>query len=199
VIRLLRHGETSFNAEGRFLGVTDLPLSDRGRAQARALRPDLHDFAPDVLATSPLRRARETLALALPDASAAEVDERLREVDWGPWEGLTMEEIRSRYPDAAGPYLAGEVRAWPGGESPGAAARRVVDALRSYVGARVLVVSHSTCVRVALCALLGLDPGRYRSRLGALAPAAWVDVELGPDGNGALLAYNRRASTLPSG
>jgi broad specificity phosphatase PhoE len=198
VIRLLRHGETAFNAEGRFLGATDLPLSERGRSQAVALRPHLEAFAPDALASSPLRRARETLALALPDARGAEVDDRLREVDWGEWEGLTLEEIRSRYPDLAHSYLAGEVRSWPGGESPADAADRMLRSLRSYAGARVLVVSHSTCVRVALSALLGLDPRGYRKRLGGLAPAAWVDVRLTPDGYGELLAYNLAPPT-PSG
>jgi glucosyl-3-phosphoglycerate phosphatase len=64
LIRFVRHGETSFNAQGRFLGATDLDLSARGRAQALALRPYIEAFAPEELAVSPMRRARQTLELA---------------------------------------------------------------------------------------------------------------------------------------
>ena len=94
---VLRHGATEWSENGRHTGRTDLPLTDAGRAGAEALAPMLagHDFA-EVL-VSPLSRARETCRLAgLGDA--AQVDDDLREWDYGAYEGITSVEINRTVP-----------------------------------------------------------------------------------------------------
>ena len=123
MIVLVRHGPTEWSVSGRHTGATDLPLTEDGRAAAASLRERLagHDFA--TVLCSPLRRARETAELAgLGDR--AELDDDLREYDYGAYEGLTTDEIRERRP---GWYL------WqdgvPDGETPddvGARADRVI-------------------------------------------------------------------------
>jgi broad specificity phosphatase PhoE len=191
LIRIVRHGETNFNHQGRFLGVTDVGLNERGHAQAVALRPEIKALRPQAVVTSPTQRASETAHLATDGAPPPHVDDRLREVDWGPWEGLTMEEIKSRHPNDARRYLAGEVVTFPGGESAADVARRFIAALSDCVQERTLFVTHSTCARVALAALFGFDPSTYRRHLGALEPTAWIEIEWGPEREISLLSYNR--------
>jgi probable phosphoglycerate mutase len=109
-IYLFRHGETVWNAEKRAQGHLDSPLTEAGRAQARAmglgLRQELARAgygAPAVtVRSSPLGRVRETLAIAAETAGLAHDetchDHRLREVSWGDWDGLNGPEIEARWP-----------------------------------------------------------------------------------------------------
>ena len=117
---LARHGETPWNAEGRYQGREDIALSATGEAQARALGERLRARRIDRALASPLSRARRTAELALgPDrASLLSIDAGLMEIAHGSWEGLLAPEIRERDPERA--------RAWretpdevqmPGGES----------------------------------------------------------------------------------
>jgi len=161
VLILVRHGESTGNAAGLLLGRTDAPLTDRGRRQAAALAP-LVAGATRVIA-SPLRRAVDTArALGLP--CPIEVDERWIEVDYGELDAQPL---------AAVP---GEVwAAWradpgyrpAGGESLADASLRVDDACaelfaRADEGARgpgdVVVVSHVSPIKAAVCWALGLGP-----------------------------------------
>ena len=112
MIVLIRHGPTEWSVSGRHTGSTDLPLTEDGRAAAARLRERLarYDFA--LVLSSPLARARETAGLAgLGDR--AQLDEDLREYDYGDYEGLTTDEIRERRP---GWYLWSDGA--PGGETP---------------------------------------------------------------------------------
>jgi len=127
MIYLLRHGETEFNATGRYQGALDSPLTQRGTAQARALGRRLATLlgaAPegyDMIA-SPLGRTRETARLVAleigVDPARISFDDRLREITLGAWDGLTREEIDIGWPgavEAAGRhewYYCG-----PGGET----------------------------------------------------------------------------------
>ena len=97
-VLLLRHGQTEWSLNGRHTGSTDIPLTEEGRAQARALRDRLagRDFA--LVLTSPLGRARETADLAGLGAQA-QVREDLLEWDYGEYEGMTTADIRKRDPD----------------------------------------------------------------------------------------------------
>lgn len=86
-VYLLRHGETDYNAQGRYLGLTDLPLSRRGReALARA------DFAPETVYVSPLRRTAETAEILFPGAKRIVVP-GLREMDFGVFEGRSWRDM----------------------------------------------------------------------------------------------------------
>src|SRR5580765_6857553 len=95
---LVRHAESTWNAEGRWQGHADPPLSDAGRAQAEALAEDLAGERFDAVYTSDLARAAQTAEIiarrfGLPAVS----DPALREVDVGSWSGLTREEVAARF------------------------------------------------------------------------------------------------------
>ena len=100
---LARHGETAWNAEGRYQGREDIALSATGDAQARALGERLRALRIDRAVASPLSRARRTAELALgPDrASLLSIDAGLMEIAHGSWEGLLAPEIRERDPERA--------------------------------------------------------------------------------------------------
>ena len=111
-VYVFRHGETVWNAEKRAQGFLDSPLTETGRAQARAmgralaheLRQAGHAPADVVVRASPLGRVRETLAIAAEEAGLTHhegsFDDRLREMSWGEWDGLTGPEIEARWPRA---------------------------------------------------------------------------------------------------
>jgi ribonuclease H / adenosylcobalamin/alpha-ribazole phosphatase len=181
LIHLLRHGQTEHTPERRFSGSSDLPLSELGRAEARAAAKHLADRGIDVVVSSPLQRCRETAqaaadVLGLP----VEIDEDLRELDFGEWEGLTGDEVRARSPLAYRRWWgATDVRA-PGGESVADVSARVARArrriLERHAGKTVLVVSHVTPIKLLLAAGLGVgDEVVHRIFLEAasLCTVAW--------------------------
>ena len=163
-ILLARHGETPWNAEGRYQGQIDIPLSPVGEGQATALGQRLKDVRIDRAVASPLSRAQRTAQLALGESRADMLltDPELQEIAHGEWEGLLASEIQEKDP--------ARLLAWreepdtvlmPGGES----LRQVLD--RSWRGlARaaeglgdddtLLIVAHDAVNRVLLCRILGL-------------------------------------------
>jgi len=165
-ILLARHGETAWNAEGRYQGQEDIPLSDVGIAQATALGERLMPVRIDRAVASPLARATRTAQLALGVARASRLgsDEGFLEIAHGEWEGLLASEIATRDPD--------RLRAWrdapdtvlmPGerGESLQMVLERAWLALaRACEGLgdddTLLVVAHDAVNRVILCKLLGI-------------------------------------------
>ncbi|HJV21955.1 MAG TPA: histidine phosphatase family protein [Holophagaceae bacterium] len=185
-ILLCRHGETPWNAEGRYQGQIDIPLAPTGEAQARALGQRLKDHPITRAVASPLSRARRTAELALGDARVAllSFDDGLKEIAHGEWEGLLATEIRERDGD--------RLRAWrdtpdqvlmPGGESLPMVLDRAWPAFaRACEGLgpqdTLLVVAHDAVNRVLLCRILGLPlPQVWRFRQ---APATLNLLE-GPD------------------
>jgi probable phosphoglycerate mutase len=95
-----RHGRTEWNAGDRTQGHVDIDLDDAGVEQARAAAPRLAAYRPDLIVSSDLRRAARTAdALAALTGLTVELDPRLRERNFGPWQGLTSTEIQERYPD----------------------------------------------------------------------------------------------------
>jgi probable phosphoglycerate mutase len=159
VVYLARHGETAWSLSGQHTGRTDLPLTERGERNARALGERLRGLTFAKVYTSPLQRALRTCELA-GFGSAAEIDPDLVEWDYGQYEGRRTVEIHAERPD------------WqlfrdgcPGGESPGqigARADRVVGRMRAVKG-DVLVFSSGHFLRVLAARWLGLDAagGRY--------------------------------------
>lgn len=153
-ILLVRHAESEWNAAGRWQGHGDPPLSERGRAQARAAAESLAGSRIEVLVCSDLRRAQETAA-ALGDALglAPSPDPRLRELDVGAWEGLSRSEIERRHPEDLAAFDSGDPDARPtGGETLRELAARVGSALAWWVerhpGARLALVTHLGVIRV---------------------------------------------------
>jgi broad specificity phosphatase PhoE len=97
---LVRHGETAWNEQRRFQGQTDVPLSERGRAQAAAIASALGSIPFSHAYASDLQRASETAHTVVASRSLpVELDARLREFDFGAWEGLTWAQIVERWPE----------------------------------------------------------------------------------------------------
>jgi broad specificity phosphatase PhoE len=152
-ILVIRHGQTTWSAEGRHTSITDLPLTEMGEKQAAALAPALAGRSFALVLTSPRTRAMHTAALA--GLHGAVIDDDLAEWNYGEYEGITTEEIRDRDPD------------WdlwrdgcPGGESPaqvGARLDRVLDRARAALAdGDVVLVAHGHSLRVATARWLGL-------------------------------------------
>ncbi|GAA2414634.1 bifunctional RNase H/acid phosphatase [Nonomuraea africana] len=170
---LLRHGETPLSAERRFSGLGDPELTPNGLAQADAAarRLSAPPYRIDVVVSSPLKRARRTAqAVAGSVGLDVEVDEDLRETDFGAWEGHTFTEIQRRWPTELAAWLADPTVAPPQGESFVEVARRVEAArdrlVERYEGRTVLVVSHVTPIKTLLrLALLAPPEALYRMHL----------------------------------
>jgi glucosyl-3-phosphoglycerate phosphatase len=189
----LRHGQTVWNAEGRFQGQTDIALDETGEAQAERAARLLAALSPDAIVSSDLGRATATAApLARLTGLDVALDKDLRERSGGAWEGLTNLQIRERYPS--------EYAAWvpPDGETSVAVAHRVTAALERIVagmqpGQLVVVVSHGAAIRFGLGQLLGLGPELW-GMLGPLANCSWSVIDRRRE-HWRLLEHN--AGTLP--
>src|SRR5262245_49573485 len=158
VIYLARHGETAWSLIGRHTGRTDLPLTQHGERNARRLGERLKNLAFAKVYTSPLQRAARTCELAGFKASA-EIDDDLREWDYGQYEGRRSAEIRAVRP---GWDLFRD--GCPGGESAdqvGKRADRVVKRARGIEG-DVLLFSSAHLLRVLAVRWLGLEPAAAR-------------------------------------
>jgi len=163
---LARHGETEWNRAGRWQGKTDIPLSDAGRAQARALGACLVGRGIVEVHASDLQRAAETaqIVAATLGIAAFNVDVRLRERGFGCFEGFTREECAERHPDAWARYLADRRATPPGGEPQGEVAARVVAAMTELAGVpratgeATLVISHGGTLRTFIHEVTGAAP-----------------------------------------
>jgi alpha-ribazole phosphatase len=170
---LIRHGQTAASRENRFSGSSDPPLTEVGEAMAAAFARAYASLPWDAIYTSPMLRTRQTAdALCGLIGAAPIVDEGLREIDYGQWEGLPVEAVQARWP-AEYAYWADDVasRGTPGGETAfqvAGRAMRVVETIRRRHQAgsgNVLIVSHKATLRIITCALLGLDVRLFRERI----------------------------------
>src|SRR5262249_28850599 len=151
-IWLVRHGETEWSKAGRHTGRTDVPLTESGREQARALHAILGGRRFSLVLTSPLSRAPETCELAGYGAVCQPLDD-LREWDYGAYEGRTTASIREERPDWT--VWSGGV---PGGETVeqlGARAAAVLARVETADG-DVALFSHAHFLRVLAAVWLGL-------------------------------------------
>ena len=162
-VLLLRHGRTSWNAEERFQGQTDVDLDDVGRAQASRAARLLARLHPDVLVTSDLRRARDTAAaLAGVTGLPVEADPRLRETYAGSWQGMTSTEIDAAHGAERQAWRSGQdVRPGVDGELRHEVGDRVAKAVREYAdrlvpGQLLVAVSHGGAISSGLQTLLGV-------------------------------------------
>jgi broad specificity phosphatase PhoE len=165
-ILLARHGESDWNAKGRWQGHADRPLTALGKAQAAALGAALGGDPPDAAYASDLRRAWETAEIAVAPLGLEVVRlPELREVDVGSWSGLTRAEVEARFPDGLERWQRGGL-GWDDGESYEDMAARVVAAVgriaAAHAGGRVLVVSHGGSIRAVKAHAAGLGLHEYR-------------------------------------
>lgn len=183
---LIRHGQTVWHAENRYAGSSDVQLDETGRRQAQALAERLAVERPVRLISSPLRRAHETALAAAGGELDVDVDDRLREVDFGAWEGCSLAEITARWPAEAAAFQRDPAAAHAvDGEDPRLAVARAMDLFGELAdgdGARIAVVAHNTLLRLCLCSWLGIALADYRRRFPALHNTAITEVELTDDG-----------------
>lgn len=184
-IYLMRHGAIVQQNPRRFVGQTDFPLTDVGRAQAALWREPLADVPLVAVVASDLSRCLETAAIVTQGrALPIRPEPRLREINLGAWEGLTVEEVNARFPGAyerRGSDLSGFSP--EGGESfhdVRARAVAVLDELADMDG-NILVVAHGGVNRTLLCHALDLDLDHLfrlgqdycRLNLLSLSPRSW--------------------------
>lgn len=191
---LWRHGQTAWNVERRFQGKTDIPLDETGTEQAAHAATLLAGLRPTDLLASPLQRAADTAAaLAKIAGLPVSYDQELIERDGGQWEGLTSQEIRTRFP--------AEHAIWqpPGGETSAQVAKRVGAALdraldHLHPDGLLVVASHGAALRLGMAHLLGF-PEDLWERLGGLSNCCWSVLSEMRDGGWRLVEHN--AGTLP--
>lgn len=166
---LVRHGHTAWNEpDERIRGQSDVPLSEEGIAEARATARYIAARWPlTAVYSSPLSRAMQT-AQAIAGAQGLEVRPLpgLLDLGFGEWEGLTIAEVRARYPDLWRAWQeAPHTLRFPGGESLDVVRERALSALeetvRRHSGETVALVAHRVVNQVLLCAVLGLGNDRF--------------------------------------
>ncbi|MFJ9943595.1 bifunctional RNase H/acid phosphatase [Streptomyces erythrochromogenes] len=197
---LLRHGETALTPQKRFSGSggSDPELSPAGRRQAAAVAEALAARGTvQTVISSPLLRCRET-AQAVADRLGLDVtvEQGLREVDFGAWEGLTFAEVRERFPEDLQAWLDSPKAAPTGGGESFAAATRRISATRdrllaAHAGRTVLLVTHVTPVKILVRLALGAPPeSLFRMELSAASLSA---VAYYADGNASVRLLNDTA------
>jgi phosphoserine phosphatase len=162
---IVRHGETTWNREGRYQGRTDVPLSDEGEAQARALGQRLAGLPISIALTSPLARTRRTAEAVLGDREVVlEPEAALIEISHGKWEGQLANDIEHSHAEMFGTWRTRpdrHVPAGPDAETLGDVEERAWPVLvrtcaRLGADETALIVAHDAVNRVLLCRVLGL-------------------------------------------
>nr|BFF03886.1 alpha-ribazole phosphatase [Streptoalloteichus tenebrarius] len=165
---LVRHGETTWHAENRYAGRSEVPLTPHGKEQAERLADWARTAGLAALWCSPQGRARDTAA-PVAHATGLEpvVDERLCELGFGRAEGMTTAEMEREFPERLAAFRADPVaHHMPEGEDPRVAVDRgtacLLDITERVPEGRVLVVAHGTLLRLVICHLLGIPVSAYR-------------------------------------
>jgi len=185
-ILLVRHAQTAWNEQKRFQGSSDTPLTSRGEWQAQRLGACLAKRELCALFSSDLQRALETASAitAYHDLDLVQ-DNRLRELDFGGWEGMTYPEIKAEDPE--------KLRAWeedwqrvspPGGESFQTLIERVTSFADRFLKpgneGQTAIVAHGGSLGCLLCHLLDLELSRYWQF--AMAPASLTEISVHQQG-----------------
>ncbi len=175
---LVRHGQSQWNATGRWQGWTDVALSDLGEQQARQAAPRLTGHGITAIVHSGMVRTCRTAGIlnqAL-NLAAPQVESGLKEYDVGEWGGLTRPEIEQRWPGALDQWFNDELPSTPGGEGRSLFRQRVLDGLHRlaihHAGGRVLAVTHGGVVGVVQKAL---QPDAHSLRIANLS-GRWIEV-----------------------
>lgn len=186
-IYFLRHGQTDFSRENAFCGSLDPELTANGLEMAQAFAAAYCSTAWSAIFSSPMQRTRAT-AKPLSESLGMELElrEGLKEINYGKWEGQSVETVSHDYHDDYIRWSADP--AWyppTGGELAIAIASRamlVVEEIKhKYSTGNILIVSHKATIRIMLCSLLGIDVGRFRYRLGCPVGSVSI-VEFGSHG-----------------
>ena len=172
ILYLLRHGQTALSREDVFCGSgLDPELTPEGMEMAQAFAKAYRDVEWRAVYSSSLSRTITT-AQPLCDAVGLNLQTRaeLNEIAYGEWEGLTKDQVSTKYHDEYISWLADPAWHAPtGGESAIVIGRRGLQVIeeiqKQFTGGNVLIVSHKATIRIILCSVLGIDVGRFRYRL----------------------------------
>jgi broad specificity phosphatase PhoE len=165
-ILIVRHGQSTWNAEHRWQGLADPPLSELGRRQARELAAELLGTPLDAVYSSDLQRARDTAeVVARAKGLTVVTDPSLREIDIGEWSGLTTEEIKAQFPAGWERNVAGR-DGWEHGEPHAAMSDRIVTAVAGiatrHPNGQILCTLHGGVIRALLAEAAGTPLPEYR-------------------------------------
>jgi broad specificity phosphatase PhoE len=167
-IILTRHGQTEWNRIERFRGRADIPLNEMGRAQAAATsRRIVASWKPVAVYTSPMGRASDTgVIIAAPFDLTPQPLEELNDINYGEWQGMTPEEVKTRWPDVLDSwYRTPHLTHIPGGETLQSLLERTSSAVHRVIEQHpqdtVVLVGHVCVNRVILLHALGLPLARY--------------------------------------
>ncbi|WP_103341472.1 histidine phosphatase family protein [Amycolatopsis sp. CA-126428] len=198
---LVRHGQSEWHADNRYAGRSDIDLTSTGRLQAQRLARWAATAGLSACFSSPLRRARQTLVPVCERTNLPErIDDRLRELDFGDGEGLTAGEMAHRLGERWTEFTRDPVgHHLPGGEDPVRAIERALafldDVADEYPNGRVLIIGHSTLIRLLLCRLMGIHLADYRRVFPTMRNVGLTEIRL--TGNtGALLQFNGEPASM---
>ncbi len=181
---LLRHARTGHNAAGRFQGQADIPLDEVGLGQVARVAPVIAAMRPVILLSSDSMRAYDTAAAigAVADVTVQR-DERLREIDLGGWSGLTLDEVKSTFPDEYAAWHDGdEALRRGGGETYAEVGERAYEAVEPFLDGPdselVVAVTHGGTARSLIDQMVGLPFG-CRHVLGGMPNTGWSRLDKG--------------------
>jgi len=164
---LVRHAESEWNPVGRYQGLLDPELSERGRIQAKLLASAFEKEKIDVIYSSPLKRTYQT-ATEIASKHNLEVikEKRIIEIDHGVWSGMLVDEVKEKYPEDFRRWLEEPHKVkFEGGESLEEVHERVREFLKfvkeNHQNQTVVAVSHTVPIRAMLCALLDIDLSKF--------------------------------------
>ena len=172
---IIRHGQTQWNADGRFMGQADIPLDEVGERQAEAVARRLAGERPAAIYASDLQRAWHTAQAiqaeiarsAAPEPAPSLIPEnRLREMKFGDWQGLTYPEIQLRFPETSAAWETNMLENAPsGGETLLQLAERVQQAYdeihRLHQDQTVILVAHGGTLQILLCLALEIGIEKF--------------------------------------
>ncbi|MGH4052191.1 MAG: histidine phosphatase family protein [Clostridium sp.] len=166
-ITLVRHGETGWNALGKFQGCSDIELSNEGIYQAENLSKKFNNKF-DFIYSSPLKRANKTAEI-ISEGSNKDIGiaEDLREINFGEWEGLTIKEIESNFPkkviewrtdEINGPLCGGDLSLK---KASLRAHKAILEIAQRHIGHSIIIVAHSGIIKAGLIGIFDLKMTMY--------------------------------------
>ncbi|MGO1948438.1 MAG: histidine phosphatase family protein [Mycobacteriaceae bacterium] len=183
---LIRHGQTEFNLVGRMQGQLDTPLTDAGRAEARAAAAELASWPIGTVVSSDLERASDTAGV-LASALGLEftTDPRLRETDLGDWSGKAHEDVDAVFPGQRSHWRLNPTWAPPGGETRVEVSARAAELVGDLMGGAawndgvVMLVAHGGTIGALTSRLLGI-PTEHYPMFGGLGNTRWSQLVARP-------------------
>lgn len=182
-IILVRHGESSWNEEGRVQGFRDTELSEKGKQQAQLVAQALSEEKITAVYSSPLKRALDTArAIAQVHHLEVDTDTDLKEINLGELEGLTLDELRSQHSEFLRQWAEGKSSyRMPGGESLAELQERAWEAIQRIVQSHpqgvIVITSHTFTNLVIICRALELELSHFRRLKQDVAAINILDYE----------------------